>query len=44
MGPIASANIVELKRVLVFTAVNEDTIQARHFEAGNIAEPLILKN
>lgn len=37
------ANILELKRLLVFTATSEDTISASHYEcASSISEPLVL--
>ena len=35
---LKEANIVELKRILAFTAVGDSTIQVRHYEVGKITE------
>lgn len=39
---LKEANIVELKKVLVFTSVNEDLIQFRQYEVPSISETEVL--
>ncbi len=37
------ANILELKRILVFTSTSDETISCAHYECGSsISEPLVL--
>ena len=38
------ANIVELKRVLIFTTVDDNTIKLRHYEIAEINEALTVGN
>ena len=38
---LKEANITEMKRVLVFTSINETTIQVRHYEVQTITESLL---
>ena len=38
------ANIVELKRILSFTAIDDTTIQVRHYEVGKITEAGVQAN
>jgi ribosome production factor 2 len=41
---LKEANIVELRRLLTFTAVDDTTIQVRHFEVVKITEAGVLAN
>lgn len=44
MNNLKEANIVELKRILVFTALDDVTIDVKHYEVPSVAEHLIMKN
>jgi len=41
---LKEANIVELKRILSFTAIDDTTIQVRHYEVGKITEAGVQAN
>lgn len=44
MNNLEEANIVEMKRVLVFTSVSEELIQVRQYEIPKISEPQVMKS
>ncbi|CDW79488.1 brix domain-containing protein 1 [Stylonychia lemnae] len=44
MNDMDEVNIVEMKRILVFTSLNETDIQVRQFEIPQISEPQVLKS
>ena len=39
MNNLEEINIVEMKRVLVFTSINDNDIQVRQYEIPQITEP-----
>ena len=41
---LKEANIVELKRVLAITAIDDNTVQVRHYEVPKITEDGVLAN
>eukprot|EP00347_Sterkiella_histriomuscorum_P009779 403339927 len=44
MNTLEEANIVEMKRALVFTSTDDTTIQVRQYEIPQITEPQVMKS